>query len=404
MPRPCTGFVPGAGKWLPPALPGAHRWGVAMAVQLRFMLACAATCALTAPALAASTAYRVTDLDLRDPRMFVNFLGCRDITDSPVFGISINGELQTSIQTDGDGDGLLDRSWLIVFDPLDQAGPGSPIRFGESSCTAPMASTSCGPNPYESLQSLASTNSALTGCLGVLPGTARPYNPAVTSTSQPCFASAEAPVVTLYLLGGDMPLTLRSFRVAATFVGTPASSLVNGLMRGFLSEADADATILPGSFPLLGGQPLSAILPGGDPPGADNTNCAAHSDVDIGPGGERGWWMYFNFVAQPVSYTGPTTGVGNDLGSRLALTSPNPARASVSLSYRLDADGPASITVHDLGGRRVAEPVSGWQSAGAHSLVWDGRLDGGGIAAPGLYVIRMASANGTIARKVVLLR
>lgn len=336
--------------------------------------------------------------------MFVNFLGCRDITDSPLLGFSFNGQLQTSIQTDTDVDGLLDQSWLIVFDPLDQAGPGSPIRFGESSCTAPMASTSCGPSPHESLQSLASTNSALAPCLGVLAGTTRPYAPAVTSTSAPCFASAEAPAVTLNLLGGGMPLTLRSFRFAATFVGTPANSLVNGLMRGFLSEADADATILPASLPLIGGQPLSAMLPGGDPPGADNTNCAAHSDVDIGPGGERGWWMYFNFVAVPVGYTGPTTGVGSDPGSRLALTSPNPARASVSLSYRLEADGPASVTVHYLGGRRVAEPVRGWQSAGAHSLVWDGRLDGGGSAAPGLYVIRLASASGTIARKVVLLR
>lgn len=373
-------------------------------LPFRLLLAAAASCAISAPALAASTAFRLTDLDLRDPHMFVSFLGCRDVTDTPLVGFSFNGDLQASIQTDGDGDGFLDESWLIVFDPLDQAGPGGPIRFGESSCTAPMASTTCGPSPFESLQSLASTNSALAGCLGVLAGTTRPYNPIVTTPGPPCFVSAEAPAVTLSLLGGSMPLTLRSFHIAATYVGTPASTLVNGLMRGFLSEADADATILPASLPLIGGQPLSALFPGGDPPGTGNTNCASHSDVDLGPGGERGWWMYFNFTAAAAGYTGPSVSVGPAGGARLALASPNPSRDAVALTWSLETDGPASITVHDLAGRRVATPVSGWQAAGAHRLVWDGRLESGAAAGAGLYVIRLSTAQGTVARKVALLR
>jgi hypothetical protein len=372
-------------------------------LPFRLLLAAAATCAVSAPALAASTAYRITDLDLRDPHMFMSYLGCRDVTDNPLFGFSFNGELQTNIQTDGDGDGFLDQSWLILFDPLDQAGPGSPIRFGESSCTLPMASTSCGPSPYESLQSLASTNSTLAGCLGVIPGTIRPYAPAITTSSPPCFVSAEAPLVTLNLLGGVL-FPLRSFRIAATYVGVPAGTLVNGLMRGFLSEADANATILPASFPLIGGQPLSTLFPGGDPPGTGNTNCASHSDVDLGPSGERGWWMYFNFAASPAGYTGPSLSVGSAGGARLALASPNPSRAAVALTWSLEADGPASITVHDLAGRRVATPVSGWQAAGAHRLVWDGRLESGGAATAGLYVIRLSTAQGTVARKIALLR
>ena len=354
-------------------------------------------------ALAASTAYRFTDLDLRDPHMYVSFLGCRDVTDTPLTGFSINGELQTNIQTDGDGDGLLDQSLLLVFDPLDQAGSGAPLRFGESSCTAPMAGTTCGPIPYEQLVSLSSTNSTMGACLGALAGTTRPYSPAVVTSSAPCFASAEAPVFTLSILGASVPLTLRSLRVAATYVGTPAGSLVNGLMRGFLRESDADATILPASFPLIGGLPLSQLLPGGDPPGAGNNNCAGHSDKDTGPSGEPGWWMYFNFVAQPVAYTGPVLDAGRPGAGRLALASPNPGRGAVALTYQLEADGPASVTVHDLAGRRVATPASGWQTAGAHHVLWDGRLESGGAAA-GLYVIRLSSTSGTIARKVVLLR
>src|SRR5688572_21494438 len=47
-------------------------------------------------------AFRLTDLDLRDPHLYVEFLGCRDVTDTQLVGFSVNNELQTAIQTDGD--------------------------------------------------------------------------------------------------------------------------------------------------------------------------------------------------------------------------------------------------------------------------------------------------------------
>lgn len=87
---------------------------------------------LANPALGASTAFRLTDLDLRDPHIFVNFLGCRDVTDTQLVGYSFNSDTQTRIQTDGDSDGFLDLSHLIVFDPLDQSGAGGAMRFGRA--------------------------------------------------------------------------------------------------------------------------------------------------------------------------------------------------------------------------------------------------------------------------------
>ena len=82
--------------------------------------------------------------------------------------------------------------------------------------------------------------------------------------------------------------------VRATFVGLPAQGLVNGLLRGFISETDADNTIMPASLPLVGGQPLSALLAGG------TNNCAPHSDIDINQG-VSGWWFYLNFSAVRLS-------------------------------------------------------------------------------------------------------
>lgn len=394
----------GPGGSVPLTAPVANGWGVAMRRLPVILLAVLASCTGAAPALAASTAFRITDLDLRDPHLFVDFIGCRDITDISLAGSgSVNGNLQKRIQADSTGDGLLDLSLLVVFDPLDAGGAGSPMRFGESSCTAPMTGTTCGPIPFENLQALGSTNAVTGQCLSAIAGTIKPYTPAITTSTSPCFVSAEAPLILLPIFEG-MSLPLRAARLAATWSGgSPATALANGLLSGFVTELDANNTIFPASTPLLGGMPLSMALPGGDPPGP-GACCAAHSDLDLGPSGERGWWMYFNFTAQAVTYTGPSVGVGDDGdgAAKLAVASANPGRGQVAIAYRLEADGPATVSVHDLAGRRVATPASGWHRAGAHQVAWDGRLGSG--AAAGIYVIRLASTRGTIARKVVLLR
>jgi hypothetical protein len=110
------------------------------------------------------------------------------------------------------------------------------------------------------------------------------------ASAPPCFASSE---ITLTIDLAGIPLTLVDAQIGATFADDPATALTNGLIRGFISEAQADNTIVPVSLPLIGGKSLSAILPGGD------GNCAAVSDMDLN-GDEPGWWFYFNFPAQRV--------------------------------------------------------------------------------------------------------
>jgi hypothetical protein len=386
--------------------PGAAPLGAAMKTSTGFVLACAVLGTAIAPAagaLAASTAYRFTDLDLRDPHVYVSFINCWDFTDNTLTGYSLNSDLQTRIRADSSGDGLLDLSLLVVFDPLDQAGAGGLLRFGESSCTAPLAGTTCGPAPYEDLQSAGSANSTLDPCLGVLPGTTyASYVPGVSAPAAPCFVSDELPTFTLPLFA-DTPVSLHHVRVAATYSGAPATALVTGLLRGFLPEADANNIILPASQPIVGGQPLSVLLPGGDPAGPA-VCCSSHNDLDLGPSSERGWWMYFNFTAVQVPYSGPSVGVGPASAFRLLPASSNPGRSPVRLAYQLGTPGPVSVTVHDLAGRRIAAPVSGWRPAGAGEFTWDGRTETGAAAAPGLYVVRLASTEGTLVRKIALVR
>jgi len=92
-------------------------------------------------------------------------------------------------------------------------------------------------------------------------------------------------------------------------------------------------------------------------------------------------------------YVDPVNGV-DDRGrfpSRLALSAaPNPFRRSTRVDYSLPANGRARITVHDLEGRRLATLVDGDQAAGRYAVQWNGGLDAGGSARPGVYYVRLS--------------
>jgi len=264
----------------------------------------AALCVLVAPsAMGQVSAFRMSDLDLRDPHVYVDLIGCRDVTDTPFLSFSVNGQLQANIQTDASSpaDGLLDLSNVFLFDPLDQTLASNAFDSGAADCTAPLAGTHC--SNFDSSGLSGSASLLLAGdCLAPIAGTLHNYAPGVVGAAAPCFSS---PVGTIMLDLGGIPVPLQDAQIAATFVGVPATHTVNGLMKGFLRASDADVALVPATFPLVGGLPLSQLLPGGDPPGVGNTNCAPHSDLDVHDG-QSGWWFYLNFSA-------PRTPFGDDL-------------------------------------------------------------------------------------------
>jgi cysteine-rich repeat protein len=240
-----------------------------------------------------ATAFRFSDLDLRDPHVFVNFIGCRDVTDTQLAGFAVNSALQTSIQTDGnDADTLLDLSIVLVFRPLSQNDPTSPVEVHFADCTSPMSSTMCSTGTGTT-QMLTATNMSAGQCLSAIAGTTHGYTPAITNPTGPCFVTTPS---TFTINLGGIPITLHDARIAATYVGTPATSLTNGLLMGFISEADADTTIIPNTFPLVGGKPLSELLAGG------KNACPSYSDKDTN-NGVVGWWFYLNFPAAKVPWT-----------------------------------------------------------------------------------------------------
>lgn len=247
----------------------------------------------------AAEVFRFSDLDLRDPHVYVDtgIVGCVDITDNGLPGFpSFNAQLATAITTDGNGDTYLDASYLLEFRPFDALASGLRLDVANGLCTAPVAGTSCIPDPASVPTSTTYDGRAAGGCLAPLAGTTYgPYSPDPAAPSAPCFVSTAR---NLTFTSGGLPLPLVDFQVAAVLVGNPVSGMTSGLMRGFLSEAAAATVLLPPTLPLVGGQPLTVVLPGGA------GSCASHDDRDTHLG-VSGWWFYFDFTASPVPFADP---------------------------------------------------------------------------------------------------
>lgn len=242
--------------------------------------------------------FRFSDLDLRDPHVFVDVvvIGCFDFTDDeiPIFNLSFNGSLQDQISGDADGDDFLDLSSLLLFRPLEPLGIGERVDFAAGMCLAPVADTVCVADPMTTPLTTSYDGLDAGMCLETVPGTTSGYSPAIAAPAAPCFRTV-AETVEFQL--GDLTVNLEDVQFAAVFGGDPIGTLTTGLIRGFLSEADADALLLPPDLPLVGGEPLSILLPGG------TGNCASGDDRDIHES-VVGWWFYFNFTADRVTYIG----------------------------------------------------------------------------------------------------
>ena len=83
---------------------------------------------------------------------------------------------------------------------------------------------------------------------------------------------------------------------------------------------------------------------------------------------------------------------------------PNPFNPSTVIEYSLAQAGHVEIAVYDVHGRKVATLVDGLREPGAYREVWDGKNEKGRVVASGIYFCRLTSDDGTLIRKMVLLR
>ena len=107
------------------------------------------------------------------------------------------------------------------------------------------------------------------------------------------------------------------------------------------------------------------------------------------------------FYAEP-----PTTAVEPAIPAATALRGnyPNPFNPATTIVFELAEPGPVSLEIHDAAGRLVRTLVQGPQPAGRREAVWQGHDDQGGEVASGMYFYRLTTEDGSLVRKMLLLK
>jgi photosystem II stability/assembly factor-like uncharacterized protein len=85
----------------------------------------------------------------------------------------------------------------------------------------------------------------------------------------------------------------------------------------------------------------------------------------------------------------------------LAQNYPNPFSSSTAISYKLNKQSDAQVTIFDMLGREVKRYSVGLQTVGAHGVVWDGKNNVGQRVATGVYFYRLQAKGETQVKKMV---
>ncbi len=107
-------------------------------------------------------------------------------------------------------------------------------------------------------------------------------------------------------------------------------------------------------------------------------------------GGDRGAIMYTTSVDdEPVT------------PSMVALNKnyPNPFNASTTISYSLPTQSEVRLDIYDILGRKLTKLFEGNQSAGNHSVTWDGSG-----AASGVYFYRLITNEDVLTERMTLVK
>jgi hypothetical protein len=114
------------------------------------------------------------------------------------------------------------------------------------------------------------------------------------------------------------------------------------------------------------------------------------------------------YMNQPGSASGiPEAKSSQDNGEAPRLTvqiGPNPFSERATISYRLPNQAFTALEVYGVTGQVVVRLFKGPQTAGPHSITWDGRDRYGKPVQPGVYFVRIQSGQATAVKLIVLLR
>ncbi len=162
-------------------------------------------------------------------------------------------------------------------------------------------------------------------------------------------------------------------------------------------QLDVDAEVpgwTPVAGPLPSGRYASTVM---HDPAAGRWWLAG--GVDASNTGVNEVWSY----QDALSVVGVGPGNAGRHAVALAAPRPNPARASVTLSFTAPPGAQGQLEIFDVRGRRVRTlPIAGVLGA-ANQIVWDGREESGRALPAGVYLCRLQAGGSSSTRRVTLL-
>jgi hypothetical protein len=90
--------------------------------------------------------------------------------------------------------------------------------------------------------------------------------------------------------------------------------------------------------------------------------------------------------------------------TQISAVYPNPFNPEATIRYELAHDGPVTLTLYSVLGRRVRRLVAGTGSPGERTVVWDGRDEAGRHCGSGVYTVLLEHGNIRMSRRLTLLR
>jgi hypothetical protein len=112
-------------------------------------------------------------------------------------------------------------------------------------------------------------------------------------------------------------------------------------------------------------------------------------------------WRFFNDRRQVTDVDGGEPAVPVEL--RLEQNYPNPFNPRTTIRYALPRASRVRLSVCNVLGQEIAVLVSETQSAGHHSVEWDGRASGN-QAGSGIYLLRLEADGAALVRKMAVVR
>jgi hypothetical protein len=87
----------------------------------------------------------------------------------------------------------------------------------------------------------------------------------------------------------------------------------------------------------------------------------------------------------------------------LSQNYPNPFNPSTLIQYTVNEYLPVKLDIYSITGQKIKSLVNDYETSGMHSVVWDGRDNGGNGVGAGVYLYQLKAGTQVVTKKMLLL-